>query len=337
MKGWRAALGVAISVGLLWWTLRGESPSDIWAVLRTSDVKWFVATMVAATLSFPMRALRWRYILEPAAGRLPFQALWRGVAIGMMVNNVAFARAGEPARAWVLSRTAPVTFSAALASLVVDRLFDALVIMLLLLGVVLMPGFPEDATVGGISIERILILGSIVALVGLAGIAVVASFPDRISAIWQRVVGRVAPRVAERGLGIVQSFSSGLRVIRSARLTMIVFLLSLAQWLVNGASFWFAFKAVHLDASFSAALFLQSLIALAVAAPSAPGFFGVFEASAKVALAVYGVEDTFAVSYGLGYHILTFLPITLIGFWYLVRMGFHVRDFGKVPSDPPKP
>jgi hypothetical protein len=53
----------------------------------------------------------------------------------------------------------------------------------------------------------------------------------------------------------------------------------------------------------------------------------VFEASTKVALAVYGVDDTFAVSYALGYHLLTFVPITVIGLWYLWRMGLHVRDF----------
>ena len=88
------------------------------------------------------------------------------------------------------------------------------------------------------------------------------------------------------------------------------------------------FKAVGIEAPLSAAFFLQSLLAFAVAAPSAPGFFGPFEAATKVALAVYGIDNTLAVSYALGYHILGWIPITVIGFWYLAKMGLHLKDFG---------
>ena len=65
-----------------------------------------------------------------------------------------------------------------------------------------------------------------------------------------------------------------------------------------------------------------------MAAPSAPGFFGVFEAATKVALRVYGIDDTLAVSYALGYHLLSFIPITVIGFWYLGKMGLHLKELG---------
>jgi uncharacterized protein (TIRG00374 family) len=333
-SGWRGALGVAISVALLWWTLRGESPAAVWAVLRESNVWWFLVATFLATIAFPIRAWRWRYILEPAVGKLPFQPLWQSTAIGMMVNNVALARAGELARAFVLARsTGRVSFAAALASLVVDRLFDMLVILLLLFVVVLMPGFPADATVAGWSVERLLTAGVALALVALVVITSVAVYPDRMLRIWELMFGRLAPRFTERSLVILQSFGSGLGVLRDYRRSAIVFFIALAQWLLNGVSFWFAFLAVGLDAGFNAALFLQSLVALSVAVPSAPGFFGVFEASTKVALAAYGVDDTFAVSYALGYHLLTFVPITVIGFWYLWRMGLHVRDFRR--DEPP--
>jgi hypothetical protein len=333
-SGWRGALGVAISVALLWWALRGESPSAVWAVLRESNPWYFLAATTLATLSFPMRAWRWQFILEPAAGRLPFAPLWQSTAIGMMVNNVALARAGELARAFVVTRAVRnVTFTAALASLVVDRLFDTLVILLLLLIVVMLPGFPADAVVAGWSVDRILTVGAGLALLALVVFAFVAIYPERMLRVWELMFGRIAPRFTERSVVILRSFGSGLGVLRDLRLSATVFVLALAQWLVNGASFWVAFRAVGLDAPFSAALFLQSLVAMSVAVPSAPGFFGVFEASTKVALAVYGVDDTFAVSYALGYHLLTFIPITVIGFWYLWRMGLHVRDFGR--QDPP--
>lgn len=327
--GWRGLLGVAISIALLWWTLRGESFPEIWQVLRRSNLPLFVLSALVASLTFPIRAVRWRYILEPSAGALPFGPLWRATAIGMMVNNVALGRAGELARAFVLSREIrSLPFTASLASLVVDRVFDAVVILLILLLVVSLPGFPSGAIIGGMPVDRVLLLGASVAFGAMLVLVLLALYPERVVMIWDRLLGSRAPRLKERGRGILQSFGSGLSVLRDPRRSMIVFLWALLGWLVNGSSFWIGFHAVGIDGPFSSALFLQSILAMAVAVPSAPGFFGLFEAGTKVALGVYGIDDTMAVSYALGYHLLSFIPITVIGFWYLGRLGLHLKELG---------
>ena len=337
--GWRGLLGVVISVALLWWTLRGESFSEIWSVLRNSNLALFVLSAAIATLTFPIRAWRWRYILEPTAGTLPFGPLWRATAIGMMVNNVSPARAGELARAFVVAReTRRIGFTAALASLVVDRVFDAIVVLMLLLIVVLMPAFPVGAMIGNMPVDRVLLLGAGAAIAALLVLIFFAMHPDKLVRIWEMILGQRAPRIMARGRDILHAFGAGLSVLKDPRRSMIVFLVAVVGWLVNGASFWVAFRAVGITAPFSAALFLQSLLAMAVAIPSAPGFFGLFEAAAKVALGVYLIEDTLAVSYALGYHLLGFLPITLIGFWYLARMGLHLKDMsdsGRETGDGP--
>jgi glycosyltransferase 2 family protein len=77
---------------------------------------------------------------------------------------------------------------------------------------------------------------------------------------------------------------------------------------------------------FSAALFVQGLLSLAAAIPAAPGFFGLFEAAAKEGLRVYGVSSTLAVSWALGYHMLTFVPITVFGAVYFARLGIRMAD-----------
>ena len=92
---------------------------------------------------------------------------------------------------------------------------------------------------------------------------------------------------------------------------------------------WLGFKAVGIDVPFSAANFLQGIIAVGVALPSSPGFFGVFEAAAKVGLEVYGVDGREAVSWAIGFHILSFIPITVIGLYYFARLGLRFSDFNK--------
>ena len=80
--------------------------------LHEADIPLLILCAVAATSIFPVRAIRWRVILDPVAPKLPFGPLWRSVAIGMMVNNVVPARAGELARAYALTRERPeVSFS----------------------------------------------------------------------------------------------------------------------------------------------------------------------------------------------------------------------------------
>src|SRR6478609_4336704 len=191
---WKTALGIALSAVLLVWTLRGESPSDIWAVISRSNIPLLIVAALVATAVFPLRALRWRVILEPVAPNLPVGQLWRATAVGMMVNNIYPARLGEIARAYALTReTNRVSLTSAVASLAVDRVFDALTLMLLLVSAMLAPEFPRGITVGG----------------------------------------RVAPGLVQRGSTIIHAFSEGLGVLRSPRRFATVFFWALVHWLVN--------------------------------------------------------------------------------------------------------
>src|SRR5690606_21599570 len=137
-------------VVLLWITLRGVDLGEVWGILRSSDLTLWVLCTITATAIFPLRARRWQAILAPIGGRIPVAPLWHATAIGMMLNNVFPARAGELARAYALSRERPeVRFTAAFASLAVDRLFDGVIVLALMLLATLDPRFPADATILG--------------------------------------------------------------------------------------------------------------------------------------------------------------------------------------------
>ena len=145
---WRGLLGLALSALLLWWTLHDEPLHEVWRAIASANVPLLLFATVVATCIFPLRARRWRPILDPVAPNLPFGPLWRATAIGMMVNNVVPARAGELARAYALTRETgrnglpAVPFPTAFASLAVDRLFDAVVVLALMFGAMLDPAFP---------------------------------------------------------------------------------------------------------------------------------------------------------------------------------------------------
>jgi uncharacterized protein (TIRG00374 family) len=327
--GWRGAVGIVLSAGFLYFAFRGIAFAEVMAHVRRANLGLLLLSAVAATCIFPLRALRWRPILDPIAPNLPFSRLWSATAIGMMINNVVPARAGEFARAYALSRSTPaVPFPAAFASLAVDRLFDAVVVLLLMCGAMLDPAFPRGATFMDRPVSSYATLFLLVTLAGIAVLYAVVLFPSRVLRVYELIARRLAPRLEARGRDALVSLANGLSVLRTPRRFAAVFAWTVVHWLVNALAFWIAFRAVGIQSPFSAALFLQGLIAIGVSIPQAPGFFGVFETFGKYGLGIYGVPPDAAVTWAIGFHFLSYVPITVIGAWYFVRAGLSMHDLG---------
>jgi uncharacterized protein (TIRG00374 family) len=324
---WRGALGITLSAALLWWTLRGENLGAIWQALSASNLWLFLLATVVCTLIFPLRALRWRTILAPVAGRVAYGPLWRATSIGMMVNNVVPARAGEFARAFALAREVPnVPFATALASLAVDRMFDAVVVLLLTFVPLLSDDFPRNASASAIPLAGLAktAIASIVLL--LFALYALALFPTPIIRAFEVATRKVAPGIERRGAAALAAFADGLGVLRHPGRFVAVFLWTMAHWIVQTLSIWIGFRAMHIEVPASASLLLNGVSSFASVLPSAPGFFGTFELASLLSLRVYGVQDTVAKSWAIGYHVLTFIPITVIGAIYAARLGVSLRD-----------
>jgi glycosyltransferase 2 family protein len=325
--GWRGALGVIISAGALYWALRGVHFSEVAAHLRRANVPLLLLSAVTATAIFPLRARRWRPILDPVAPGLAFVELWRPTAIGMMVSNLFPARAGEPARAFALTReTDRVPFSTAFASVAVDRVFDAAIVLLLMAGATLDPRFAPGAVVFGQPVSKVMLSGVVFAAAVMAVLYALVFMPHRIMAAWSWLARHTVRRWDERGRSMISSFARGLEVLRSPGRFAAVFGWALLHWLVNALAFWIAFQAVGIEAPFTAALFLQGLISIGVALPAAPGFFGLFELFGTAGLALYGVPRDLAVTWAITFHLLSFIPITVMGGYYFVHLGLRLAD-----------
>jgi glycosyltransferase 2 family protein len=330
--GWRAALGVVLSGALIYWTLHGISPADVAHRLSQADPLLFAAATFCATAIFALRARRWQTILEPVAAKIPLGALWRATTVGMMVNNIVPARAGEIARAYALTKEAPVPFAAALASLVVDRLFDAIVLLILAATALLDPALSGSDSLAGRSLSSFAMGAGAIVVILLLGLYALVFFPTQLLRLFELFARRVSPSVEARGRTMLETFMRGLSVLRRPGRFAAVFGWTLAHWLLNALGFWLSFKAVGIGAPFSAALFLQAFIALGTAVPALPGFFGVFEYMSVQGLAVYGVSQEQAATWAIGFHLFSFIPITLIGAYYFTRLGVRLRDLQSSPE-----
>jgi glycosyltransferase 2 family protein len=321
-------VGLGVTIALLAWALHGVDARALLGYLRRADPGLMVATIALATLTFPLRTIRWQLILRDVGGSsFPLRPLWHATAIGFMANNLLPVRAGEFARAYAAQRSLPVRFTTALASVGVERVLDGLVLVGLLAVSLAAPSFPRDAVIGGTSLATIARAGA--ALFG--AILVLALLVVHRPAPWLALLRRAAhallpARFAERVTHLAEGLVAGLEVLKSPGRFLGVVGWSLVLWLVNGASFAVCFRAFSLPVPAEGALLLQGIIGFGVALPSSPGFVGVFEAATRATLAVYGIDATRAVSYAVAYHATTFLPITLLGLYSLSRMRLHLAE-----------
>lgn len=249
-------------------------------------------------------------------------------SIGFAANNLLPARVGELARAVYLQRLARIPLGTVFSSLVLERVFDALVLISFLFAAMSAPSFPSTGEIAGVDPQAAARwLAAAVAVMGFT-LFVVAVAPRPAVGVAERLFDLVLPhRLRHPATDAVRSFVAGLGVLRDGRSFAVALAWTVAQWAVLAASFLLGFRAFGItDVPYSGAVFLQSLTGIAVAVPSSPGFFGPFEAATKVGLAVWDVPPGRAVSFAIGFHLAGFIPVSLLGVWYFARLGLRWGD-----------
>ena len=324
----KIALGVAVTVGLLWWTLSGVPFGEVLATIAEGDMLLLGTSIALTTFGFLVRAMRWEIFLRPVIQGTDLHTRFKAVAIHFMVNNVSL-RVGEFARAWVMSRMVPVKATAAFGTVVVERFMDALVLLILLVVPTLLPGFPDAGVLSqgfGAVVFRAAVVAVLVVIVALLAMAV---FPERFSAL-ARAVLRFGPASWRQPLqGAIEAFLSSIAALRDPKLMALGLVWSFAFWALQAASFWLGMLAFGIDTGYLSAVFTSSVVAYGVALPSTPGFFGTFHFAANFALSeVYGVADVQSLAFAFGWHFGSFLPITAIGLFYAGRLGLSLGDVG---------
>jgi uncharacterized protein (TIRG00374 family) len=328
-RGWRTILGLVVSLALLYWVLHDVSLTEVWGHIRAANLWLLSLAVVIQTAAFLIRAARWKVFLKPALAEPSFDARFASTCIGFMANNLLPARAGEFARAYALSRSQPITASASFGSLVVERLFDALTLALFLAAPLFMPGFRIAPGLGDQVIGKLFMVLVIFGGAALALLMLILR-PDLVGRTFRSTVGRLMPKKAAEAIAeMFRSFIEGLGAMRSPRLVLAGFVWSLVHWLWGALALYVGMLAFDTtEPGFLGAVFLQGVMAFIVSVPSSPGFFGLFEAGARIALTPFGVPAGLALSYALAFHITTFTPVTVLGLFYLGRLGLSWGEVG---------
>lgn len=323
MKRWQFWLGVLISVGFLVYALQGLKLTEVLVYATSANYWWLVPGVAVYFVAVWARTWRWDYMLRPLK-HIPLRRLFPVVVIGYMGNNVYPFRAGELLRSFVLREREGVAVSASLATVVVERVFDGLVMLVFVFVALPFAPIPSE------SLQSVVVIASLAFFAAMVVFFALAAMPERFYKLAERIGGRLLPeRIAVPLLEFLRRFLDGLESLRSFRNVLMIFLTSVVIWLLETVKYWFVMHAFDLQVSFFALMLMNGVVNLATTLPSAPGYVGTFDAPGIAVLMLYGVAQGIATAYTLVLHAALWLPITLLGAYYMVREGLGWSDFNR--------
>ncbi len=325
MKRWQFFLGVIISLFFLWLALRGLHLEAFWQALQTANYGWLFPGVILYFLAVILRAWRWHYLLAPLKS-IPSWELFPITTIGYMGNNIYPARAGEVLRAIILKRRYGVSVSASLATIVIERVFDGMVMLaFVFFNLPELARLTDDSGFIG-NIQQVAFGGTFLFLGAWIAFLLAAMFPQKTLRLAERVLLYFPPTLQQKLLPLMERFLGGLKSLRSPFHILMVFLVSLGIWLLETGKYWFVMYAFPFQVSFFALMLMNGIVNLATTIPSAPGYVGTFDAPGIAVLRAYGVDQATAAGYTLVLHVALWLPITLLGAFYLTREGIRWQE-----------
>jgi len=323
-KNWKFWVGIIISVGILYAAFYRIDFRLLLKNLQGANYLYLFPIVLIIFVNMALRAVRWGYLLRPIK-KIGFPNLFEGILIGFMANNILPVRMGEFVRAYIIGRSERIKKSASFATVMVERLFDGLTVLALLVAVLLFIHLPSE----NIYFKKALQMGGYItlAIYGFTfAILVIIKTQTRWLLKFVLFFTRPFPsRVAKNGISTIKSFKEGLVSVESSKTMLISFLYSLVIWGVFAYSIYLMGLSFGLKLSVSATAMVLLAICLAMMIPSTPGYIGPYHASVAYALVLYNIPLEKALSFSLVFHAANYIPITLVGFLYLWRHHLSLK------------
>jgi hypothetical protein len=276
-----------------------------WRALKSTDLWWILASLGAFALSIFTRALRWRSLFAHGR-RPPVGVVTNATMIGYLYNSILPARAGEAARVVVLTRRNSAATVEIVGTVVVERLFDLLAILVIFFAA--QHWLPHESWSGAAAAAAIALAAII------AGTAVVlAIYGERPIRFLLRPLRRIPMFSGERLDHTVSELTHGLSGLRQWPLALESFAWTLVAWMLTALCAYLVALAFHLGVPFACGILVAVAVGLSMILPSPPAAVGVFEAAALIALKAYGVPYSSALPYALVLHLVNFVPFVVVG------------------------
>jgi uncharacterized protein (TIRG00374 family) len=338
--------GIIVSVIALYFAFKNVPLAELFNYLLSINYFWVLPAVIVILLSFVLRALRWRIILE-SAHKISVSRAYHPMMIGFMINCVLPGRLGEVARPVILQKKEKVPFTTGLATVVAERVFDICILLLLFMFTVGMLRIDPDQNVlfGSYqlnleTLERV--FSGLLKLGGLliAGIALfsigrfrkfiysaVMYIPELLFFAGEHFKSSVRKKICEPIISILKNIAAGFTLIRYPKKVFICVVLSFLIWGLAAFSYYlFALGSPGINLTFLELTTVMVIICFFISLPSVPGWWGLWEAGGVFALSLFGVSAKEAAGFTLANHAIQIFPVIIAGFVSAMLLSINIRQ-----------
>ena len=343
------AAGTVVSVVTLYFAFQNVPLSELVRYLGSVDYLVIFPAASASMVAFVFRAMRWRVILGPAR-QVTFTGAFHPLMIGFMANCVYPGRIGEIARPLLLRAKSGVPFTTGLATVGVERLFD-LLFLLALFGLAVSdmdPGAGGRVEFAGYAIDRSTIVNAgcgMIALGVLIAVAIVLITIEKTRNALKKTVAAstrllfflddsrretFAGKFVHWTSQLMENIATGFALVKSPRRIAVCLAYSTLVWAFTVASYYAMMKgSPGVDLSVVEIAAVMVMICFAIALPSVPGYWGLWEAGGVFALSLFGVESKNAAGYTLVNHAVQVFPVIVVGLASAWATGVSLKSISK--------
>lgn len=307
--------GLLLSLLLLFTLLRKIEFDALAKALSSLNLFYLLAAIILTFCSYWLRALRWRFLLLHERP-IPLSSLYPATIIGYMANNIFPARLGELIRAWVLAEKEQLATPAIFASLVIDRLFDGLSVMVMLTFVILLLKLPPGMEQQGTLLKTGGAIALLFYLAVLALLIMLRKNRQRATKILEWLLTPLSKALSGRIINAAGSFVDGVKLSGGVGNLLLILLISTLIWISATLPIQLILLGFGIKLPLVASFFIMVLLVFAVMVPAAPGYIGTYHLACYTGLAAFGLPDTEAVSIALLIHAVGFFPVILAGLYY---------------------
>lgn len=312
---WLAALlGILISVVFLWIAFRNLKPDEVWSSIQGANPVLLVAGAVWYFTAIIAIAWRWQFLLR-SISPVSLRSLFSLVCIGYTGNNIYPFRSGEILRIVLLQRDHGIRIAQATTTVIVERVFDGLVMLTFILVPLLFLDIPSP------EVRAMITIATPLFLTALAVFFILAARPNLLRGMLRFFSKMLPARVGEFLNRMGEEIIQGLEAFRTPGDLAGAVFSSFLSWALAASGYWIVAVAFDLNVNYLSLLLVVGVVNLAGLIPASPGQFGVFEFFVSLILIAVAVPDAKAHAYALVVHMVIWLPVTLLGLYFLARQG----------------
>lgn len=342
-----------VFLGLFLWSF---DLAAAWHSLRSASPLLLILSALLTLVSYPVRAWRWKHLLAPVREDIGLYNLTSTTFIGFMVTYLVPMRVGEVVRPVLLARRERLSSSAAIATIALERLFDALTVMSLYLVFSLSAhgqAILAPPAAGGPGSQASVLLrqgawgAMLLVALGLPIVAILVVFPKPFIAWLHRLSGGPGTRLG-KAIGVLEQFLGGLEAVRRGKELSAILVSSFAMWLLIDASVYLGLLAFDLPLRFFDTFLLMVALTVGISVPT-PGGVGPYEFFCQISLTdFWGVPASTAGAVAVTLHGIAMLPPIVVGLLLMWRDGVRPSDVrtltqareslppaGRKPQSPP--